>query len=103
MQSNKDLEESQQNGTKQLECDENASTNQLKITKLDQIISLQTSHAAKAWHFYHKVLGNPKYFCAPMVDASELAFRLLTRRYGVHVAFTPMIHSASFNSGVKFR
>jgi tRNA-dihydrouridine synthase len=46
----------------------------------------------KPYEFW-EYLGNPRYVCAPMVDQSELAFRLLTKRYGVDLAFTPMVHS----------
>ena len=48
--------------------------------------------AVKKWHFsfdYQHVM-------APMVGASELAFRLLCRKYGTTLAYTPMMIASEF-------
>lgn len=52
---------------------------------------------------FFKSIGSPRYVCAPMVDQSELAFRMLTRRYGVGLAYTPMFHSRLFSENAKYR
>eukprot|EP00912_Choanoflagellata_sp_UC4_P002163 UC4_evm2s1370 len=44
-----------------------------------------------------------KRIIAPMVGASELAFRLLCRRYGADCAFTPMIYSKRFVENPEYR
>jgi tRNA-dihydrouridine synthase 1 len=41
--------------------------------------------------------------CAPMVGGSELAFRLLCRRYNCTLAYTPMISSARFPLEERYR
>lgn len=44
-----------------------------------------------------------RYILAPMVGASELAFRLLCRKYGATLAYTPMICSKSFARDESYR
>jgi tRNA-dihydrouridine synthase 1 len=46
----------------------------------------------------------PKAFvCAPMVDQSDLPFRLLCRNYGTNLCYTPMIHAKLAVTSVKYR
>jgi len=52
---------------------------------------------------WYKSIGSPKYICAPMVNQSELAFRMLTRKYGCDLAYTPMFHARLFATSHKYR
>lgn len=48
-------------------------------------------------------MDSHKYVLAPMVDHSELAWRMLARKYGAHVTFTPMINMKQFMNDMTYR
>lgn len=59
-----------------------------------------SEHPGWAWL---RSIGSPKFHVAPMVDASELAFRLLCRRYGADCTWTPMLHARLFVESEAYR
>nr|VDD28683.1 unnamed protein product [Brassica oleracea] len=66
-----------------------------------RVLSIDT-RVEQAWAHWKK-LGRPKYIVAPMVDNSELPFRLLCQKYGAQAAYTPMLHSRVFTDTEKYR
>ena len=48
------------------------------------------------WTWWRDVLGSPRYVLAPMVLQSELAFRMMVRRHGVTLCYSPMIPVQAF-------
>eukprot|EP01024_Parvocaulis_polyphysoides_P059089 TRINITY_DN6378_c0_g2_i3.p1 TRINITY_DN6378_c0_g2~~TRINITY_DN6378_c0_g2_i3.p1 ORF type:complete len:407 (+),score=52.41 TRINITY_DN6378_c0_g2_i3:74-1222(+) len=63
---------------------------------------LQMTHIQKSWDWYNSI-GAPKLFVAPMVDGSELPFRMLCRHYGAQAAYSPMYNSGIFIRNKTYR
>ncbi|KAB2626498.1 tRNA-dihydrouridine(16/17) synthase [NAD(P)(+)]-like [Pyrus ussuriensis x Pyrus communis] len=60
------------------------------------------SSIERTWAQWLK-LGRPKLIVAPMVDNSELLFRMICHKYGADSAYTPMLHSRIFIESEKYR
>lgn len=52
---------------------------------------------------WYELIGGPRFVAAPMVDASELAWRILCRRHYAQLCYTPMFHSNIFVKDIKYR
>jgi tRNA-dihydrouridine synthase 1 len=59
-------------------------------------------HKPYGFDFY-EAMGRPRLVVAPMVDQSEHAYRLQTRRHGAELCYTPMFHSRLFGENEKYR
>eukprot|EP00808_Paulinella_micropora_P004210 g19570.t1 len=55
-----------------------------------------------AWQWWAS-LGSPRHILSPMVGQSELSFRLLCRRHGATLCYTPMFISSTFASDPAYR
>lgn len=63
---------------------------------------LKKADPAKAWKWF-RAMGSPKMVLAPMVDQSELPFRMMSRKYGAELCFTPMLHSLIWQKSQVYR
>jgi tRNA-dihydrouridine synthase 1 len=52
---------------------------------------------------FEKVVRQCNLAVAPMVEQSELAWRLLSRKFGATLTFTPMFHAKMFSESIHYR
>lgn len=79
----------------------------------DAAASVPTTDAAPAPATLEKInyigrelfekIGKPRTVLAPMVDQSELAWRIISRKYGADLCYTPMYHARLFSTSETYR
>lgn len=55
----------------------------------------------QGYDFYRNVLKSPKLVVAPMVSGSELPWRILSRKFGADLCYSPMINSRSMVENLR--
>lgn len=84
----------------QVRCGGNGGRGRRRTMSSDDVV---TTDPMQTPNTFWDSLGRPKFILGPMVDQSELAFRLLCRRYGTDIAYTLMLHSRLYVEDEHYR
>ena len=63
----------------------------------------KTPEGKKTGRQIYNDLGCPTKMLCPLVDHSELAFRILMKKYGCELSYTPMLNAKLFSKDAKYR
>jgi hypothetical protein len=61
------------------------------------------TNAQKKFEDFFESIGSPRLIVAPMVEQSDLSFRMLTRKYGAQLVYTQMLNANSFVNSKDYR
>ena len=61
------------------------------------------NRGSEAYQFWKSELNCPQFVVAPMVDQSDLAWRMLSREYGAQLCYVQMLHAARFCRDARYR
>lgn len=65
--------------------------------------TLDEASVSSPAYVWWNALGRPQKIVAPMVDQSELAYRMLTRQYGADLVYTQMMNANVFAVDATYR
>ena len=75
----------------------------LMVVALSRVNALCASKTKLYGYEFFEAIGRPRFISAPMVDQSNLAWRLLVKRHGADLAFTQMHHARNFVIDKRYR